>query len=244
MSGLICAICPTCNRPELLGRAIRAFEMQTYENRFLIIVDDLGQYKNQKGDRWQLVSFPRRIMSLGEKNNVCAALAPRETWAYAKWDDDDIYLPWHLEATVEALTRGPFCQPRHAIDYWDGEWVVVETYNRRDPKRFCYHGCWGYTRELFSSVGGYRNHYAGDDGPFQDSLIRKGVRSVDTSPNFKPSYIYNRPLANRISEIGGDADSYWGMSGDNPSYIGTVPEWQDDSIWYRDVPIKVIRRPW
>jgi glycosyltransferase involved in cell wall biosynthesis len=244
MSKLITAICPTFNRPKLLGRAIRAFEKQTYENRFLIIVDDLGQYKNQGGKNWRLVSFPQRIMSLGEKNNVCAALAPRETWAYAKWDDDDIYMPWHLEALADALSIGEWVQPRHAIDFWNGRWCIVETFNRRNPNKFCYHGCWAYTRELFKKVGGYRGEYAGDDGEFQNRLLKKGFHSVDIDPRFQPSYWYNRPLTNRISEKGGSADVYWGMMPDPLIYAGEVPKWQDETVWDKSIPTEVIRRPW
>lgn len=240
----ICAICPTCNRPELLGRAIRAFEKQTYEDRFLIIVDDLGQYRQQTGDRWQLVSFPRRVLSLGEKNNICAALAPPDTYAYAKWDDDDIYYPWHLEATVDALSRGDFVQPRHAIDFWNGKWIITETFNKQDPERFCYHGCWAYTRALFAAVGGYRNRFAGDDGEFQNRMLKCGIKSVDIDRDkYKPSYKYNRPLTNRISEMGDDHETYLAMAGEY-AYVGTVPTWEDDSVFEQPIPTEIIKRQW
>lgn len=244
MSGLICAICPTYNRPELLGRAIRAFEKQTYENRYLIIVDDAGQYENQKGDRWELISIPRRVLTLGEKNNVCAHLAPFNTWAYAKWDDDDIYMPWHLESLAEALHRGSFVQPRYAIDFWDGEWVQIETYNRKKPKHFCYHGCWGYTRELFNKVGGYRARYAGDDGEFQSRLVQDfKIQSVGTDSQYKPSYWYNRPLQDRISERGDNLEAYLNKEVEVP-FCGKVPLWTDETVWERETPTKQIRRPW
>jgi glycosyltransferase involved in cell wall biosynthesis len=259
---LICAICPTFNRPQWLGRAIRAFEKQTYENRFLVIIDDAGQYENQKGDRWELISIPRRVLSLGEKRNIGASLAPRDTWAYAVWDDDDLYMPWHLEALVEALSRGLFIQPRYAIDFWHSRWVQVETFCRPKPFRtkgkrrpnrgggdihsnwFCYHGCWGYTRDLFTRVGGYRNLFATDDCDFQDRLIALRVRSIGFSNKFKPSYFYNRPLLDRISEnqkrIG--LAAYWNDS--QIPYVGKVPEWTDESEWDREIPSEIIPRPW
>jgi hypothetical protein len=242
MNKIVC-ICPTLNRPELLGRAIKCFENQTYEDRFLIIVDDLGQYHNQCGDRWQLVSFPARILSLGEKNNVCTALGLRDTWAYAKWDDDDTYMPWHLEATAEALTRGEFVQPRYAVDFWDGKWVVTETFSRKDKSHFCYHGCWSYTRNLFTRVGGYRNLYAGDDGEFQNRLLKLGIKSVGFDPKYKPSYWYNRPLQHRISEVGGDDHAYWSM-GQEFEFVGNVPEWKGEKVWEYEIPELVIPRLW
>lgn len=243
-SKLICAICPTLNRPELLGRAIRAFEKQTYSNRFLIIVDDAGQYDNQNGDRWQLISIPKRCMSLGEKNNICAALAPRGTWAYAKWDDDDLYMPWHLSQIMEALEDGgEFCQPRVVIDYF-GKWVQTETFNRKDPEHFCYHGAWGYTRELFEQMGGYRSKYAGDDGDFQTRFRELGGHSVDFLHGAVPSYWYNRLLPDRISEKGGSESVYWNMIGDTVRWYGKVPRWRDDTAWCVKTPTELIRRQW
>src|SRR5580765_6828140 len=125
----ITAFCPTLNRPELLGRLIKCFENQTYQDRELIILDDGGQYENQKGDRWEVVSVPRRFASLGEKNNAAIALADFDTWALAKADDDDIYMPWWLESLVDALKRCEFVQPRHAIDFVEGEWVQSDRFH-------------------------------------------------------------------------------------------------------------------
>lgn len=242
---MICAICPSCNRPELLGRAIRAFEKQTYKNKFLIIVDDIGQYDNQSGNQWQLVSFPRRCLSLGEKNNLCASLAPREVWAYAKWDDDDIYMPWHLEALADAMNSGGrFVQPRRVCDFWHGKWTQVETFHKRNKNHFCYHGAWGYTRELYAELGGYRNRYAGDDGEFQNRTLDLGILSVDTDSQFLPSYFYNRPLANRISEVGGSEEAYWNMAPNPVPFVGKVPVWEDDSVFEQPIPKELITRPW
>jgi glycosyltransferase involved in cell wall biosynthesis len=263
MSNLICAICATYNRPELLGRAIACFENQTYENRHLIIVDDLGQYEYQKGDRWELISFPRKIITLGEKRNVCSALASRETWAYARWDDDDLYMPWHLEAMAEALTRGPFVQPRYAVDFWDGKWVVMETFsskvrggrsrvNRPNKSRrwdrdkhqvYCYGGQWGYTRELFWRVGGYGPDYVDEDMIFQRKMFAHNIKSVGFSEKYQPSYFYNRPFTDRASENWrgiGMEEAYW--SEVKAPYIGKVPEWTDDSIFEQEIPSEIMTR--
>jgi hypothetical protein len=244
MSDLICAICPTYNRPDLLSRAIACFAKQTYENKFLIIVDDAGQYDSQGGDQWSLASFTQRVLSLGEKNNVCAALAPRETRYYAKWDDDDIYMPWHLEALVEAFSHSEFVQPRLAVDYWHGRWAQTETFSKHDKDHYCYHGCWGYTRDLFTRVGGYRSKYAGDDGEFQDRLRNLGVQSSGLNDEkYQTSYWYNRPLANRISERGASADAYFNER-EMISYVGSVPAYVGEPVWERPIPSEIIPRQW
>ena len=262
MDGIITCVCPTFNRPELLGRAIRAFEKQTYENKFMVIIDDTGQYNNQKGDCWELISIPRRVLSLGEKRNIGASLAPKDTWAYAVWDDDDLYMPWHLEALAEALTRGEFVQPRMVVDFWGGEWVQVQTFGAKNFSRkstgrpvqqirpargiqtHCYHGCWGYTRKLFEEVGGYPPRYADDDGVFQKKIIKLGKVSVGFDPAYPPSYFYNRQLENRISEKGKTSAIIYHQNKVDVAFIGEVPKWQDESEWDQKIPDKIIERPW
>jgi len=239
----ITAFSLTCNRPHLLSRVIRCFERQTYpaKDRYLIVLDDLCQYDNYKGDRWEMISLPRRILSLGEKNNAAIAMMPPETEAIAKMDDDDFYYPHMMAAQAEALMRGEWVQPRHAIDHVDNEWVQIETFNRQFPEKHAYHGGWAYTRELFVRLGGYGADYAGDDGPLQERWLAGGAASVDiVGP---PYYRYNRPLPNRISMIGPDRDAYE-KCGAGAQFVGKIPEWTDETDWNTPIPEKIIQRGW
>ena len=81
------------------------------DERELIILDDAGQYENQEGDGWRLVSISRRFRSLGEKRNTCAALASPDVEGYLIADDDDIYLPHWFRATAEALGQAEWSRP-------------------------------------------------------------------------------------------------------------------------------------
>ena len=91
----LAALCCTYLRPDGLGQLIECFNRQDYplELRELVILDDAGQYENQSGDGWRLVSIPSRFRSLGEKRNACAALASPDVEGFLVADDDDIYLP-------------------------------------------------------------------------------------------------------------------------------------------------------
>jgi len=239
----ITAFCPTLNRPDLLPRLIKCFEHQTYQNRELIILDDGGQYSNQKGDRWELISVPRRFRSLGEKNNAVMALASFDSDAIAKADDDDIYMPWWLESLADALSRNEFVQPRIAIDFVKGAWVQSETFNRKSG-RFAYHGCWAYRRSLIEKVGGYRPEYAGDDQEFDRRMRSLGIRSVGIDEKrFKPFYWYNRPLPGRISLRGGSKQAYI-ETGHTVPWVGTIPEWTGEKAWEREIPTKLVERGW
>jgi len=236
----ITAFCPTLNRPELLGRLIKCFEHQTYENRELIILDDGGQYKNQCGDRWELVSVQRRFRSLGEKNNAAIAMASFDSEAVLKADDDDIYMPWWFESMAEAFERGAWVQPRYAIDFVEGEWVQVATHNPKNTN-FCYHGCWGYLRSLIERTGGYHPEYAGDDQEYDRRLRALGMHSVGIKG--PPFYWYNRPLPGRISTRGGSKQDYVD-TGINVKYVGKVPEWKGERVWERSIPTRQIARFW
>ena len=109
----IAAVCCTYLRPRQLGRLIQCFLRQDYPagRRELVILDDAGQYNDQRGDGWRLVSVDRRFPSLGEKRNAAAAMVSDDVDALAPWDDDDQYLPWALSASVAALELAPWSRP-------------------------------------------------------------------------------------------------------------------------------------
>jgi glycosyltransferase involved in cell wall biosynthesis len=107
----IAAVCCTYLRPKALGRLIHCFLQQDYPKRELIILDDAGQYDNQQGDRWRLISVNSRFPTLGEKRNAAVALVADDVEALAVWDDDDLYLPWALRACAEALRVAPWSRP-------------------------------------------------------------------------------------------------------------------------------------
>jgi glycosyltransferase involved in cell wall biosynthesis len=148
----ITCLCPTYNRPAELAESIACFERQSWPDRELIILDDAGQYDCQAGDRWRLVSVPKRYPALGGKRNACAALASSDAEIFAVWDDDDIYAPWHLEALACAFRDGAA---------WVRPAYVVAGNPRRGfqlrvlpPGSLHHPGC-AFRRDIFEAVGGY-----------------------------------------------------------------------------------------
>ncbi|MEZ6097180.1 MAG: hypothetical protein R3C03_23650 [Pirellulaceae bacterium] len=69
----LAALCCTYLRPQSLGQLIECFLRQDYhrDQRELIILDDAGQYENQSGEGWRLISVPHRFNSL-EKSETPA----------------------------------------------------------------------------------------------------------------------------------------------------------------------------
>ncbi len=183
----IAAVCCTFLRPKQLGHLIRCFERQDYppELRELVILDDAGQYDDQRGDRWRLVSVAWRFPSLGEKRNAAAAMIEDDTRAIAVWDDDDLYLPWALRASAEALRIAPWSRPSLVLH--------PRTDARLAQHRTggLFHGGWAYRRDTFDGVGGYPPRNNGEDQALAARFAESGVESADPCElGFRPFYIY------------------------------------------------------
>ncbi len=183
----IAAVCCTYLRPQQLGHLIRCFQRQDYpaELRELVILDDAGQYDNRQGDRWRLVSTGTRFPTLGEKRNAAVALLSDDVEAIAVWDDDDLYLPWALRASVAALKTAPWSRPSLVLHpQKDGSLAQHETGG-------LFHGGWAYCRRLFQQVGGYPAMNNGEDRGLARRLKRAGVKEADPIQlGHPPYYIY------------------------------------------------------
>lgn len=200
----IACLCCTFNRPAQLAEAVECFLRQTYpaELRELVILDDAGQYDPAACDHLpgvKLITTRHRFRTLGEKRNATAGLASPNVEAYAVWDDDDIYLPWHLEAMAAVFEAGiPWSRP-------DEVWIDRRTHLERKKTGGLFHASWGFTREAFLSVSAYPAMQSGQDQALASRFKRAGIRVG--SPDGPPSYIYRwhtYPNARHISALGKD----------------------------------------
>ncbi len=181
----IAAVCCTYLRPKHLGWLIQCFLEQDYPDRELVILDDVDQYDSQRGDRWELVSVRRRFRSLGEKRNAAVAMTSPDSDALAVWDDDDLYLPWALSASVAALEVAPWSRPGLVLhERTDGKL-------RQHRTGGLFHGGWSYTREAFTRAGGYPPIDNGEDQEFARRLQQAGQEPADPCRlGFQPFYLY------------------------------------------------------
>ncbi len=181
----LAALCCTYLRPQTLGQLIESFLRQDYprELRELVILDDAGQYEDQEGDGWRLVSIPRRFHSLGEKRNACAALASPDAEGFLVADDDDIYLPHWFSATAEALRQAEWSRPSLVLlEHGDGL--------KEHETGGLYHGGWALRREAFYRVRGYAALNNGEDQELAGRLVAAGVTQCDPCRHAQPFYIY------------------------------------------------------
>jgi hypothetical protein len=121
-------------------------------------------------------------------------------------DDDDIYLPWWLEAIACALDRHEWVRPTQALE-WTSPGTVIrcQTNGERDQD-YCYGGQWAYRRETFLAGPQYPLIGNGDDGVLGRKMHRFCGASGDSICPLHPDpfYIYQRHQTNswHASEMG------------------------------------------
>lgn len=99
----VACIMPTCDRPEMVPRAIRHFLRQRYDRRQLVVVDDGSRpigHLVPADDRIRYIRLDTR-MPLGSKRNLACEAADADVIVH--WDDDDWMAPGWIDAQVRAL---------------------------------------------------------------------------------------------------------------------------------------------
>ena len=224
----LAAICCSYKRAKLLAQAIESFLRQDYpaDQRELIVLDDAGQYDPAAlagVPGVKLVSIPHRFRTLGEKRNASAALVSPEVDAYCVWDDDDIYLPWHMTAAAAALADADYTIP--TVIYTD-----KRTRLQRKENQYLFHGAWAFRRAAFERVGGYPFIQSGQDQGllrrFKDARLRR-ADPIQHDP--RPSYVYRWFTAHalHISALG--ASGYERLGKTPAQRIAKIePHWDVD----------------
>jgi glycosyltransferase involved in cell wall biosynthesis len=192
-------LCPTYRHPKLLANAVACYLSQDYplERRELIILDDYGQYENKSYDGYQVVSVSRRYVSFWEKRCATAALGRnlgenKSPDVYCAWDDDDVYMPWHITAHIEALKvrrRG-----RDAVAY-SHPMKIFSTYGRvlhEEDGRGRFEGSFAFTRRAYEKADGWPvTKRGGGDQIFIGRLEKAcGGKIDDPCEGYAPSYVY------------------------------------------------------
>lgn len=237
-------LCPTFGRPSLVANALQLFldqDLPPAHSSELVIFDDAGQIAAQESQISNLKSY--RVISqpdwipLPRKYNALLQLlqTPKSTLpniVYVVWDDDDVYLPWHLKSIGRALHASPQAG-------WVHPSVVWSTYDERRPPlipiyerprqelaRGRFHGALAVTGELLASVHGwpdtdlatYDQQMLGQLSPFcrADSC---GCNQLDMT----------RPGGNAMQELAAEHQRAAPWTPIMPSY---VYRWQDTGKWH------------
>lgn len=109
----ITCLCPTYGRFQHLRHTLSCFLYQTYPNKELIILNDAPKPIDCYFPTVRVVNKEERYRTLGIKRQALLEMADSEIVAH--WDDDDIYLPWHLEQACTHFEEGGMVKPEAAF---------------------------------------------------------------------------------------------------------------------------------
>ena len=174
---LISVVVPTKDRPETLRETLDSIFGQTFENYEIVIVNDggrsVGEIISSFGEPGNITLIERDVCSgPSAARNTAVDAAEGDIIVYL--DDDDIYLPNHLSAIAQAMSKPnappvAYTRVEHRLYERNNEvWTVTE---RDVPpgKPFCYSdllvknfiplNCLAHRKDLFLAIDGFDTHY-------------------------------------------------------------------------------------
>ena len=183
----VACLCPTYGRPQLVRNSLACFLSQVYVpgQARLFILDDGAQIDTQIGEHFQVESTGERFPSMRAKYDRLVAMA--DAWgadAYAVWDDDDIYLPWHLSAANWAMDQGFL---------WSyPQWVMSDGGGELEPEMTGgnLHGSIVIGKEIMRGVGGWPLTTRADFDLQMIANLLKIDEPGRPDYQFAPSYVF------------------------------------------------------
>ncbi len=212
---LVACLCPTYGRFSLLREALACFLAQDYPNKQLIILNDaelpIGLFEGVKSgyglDEQGTAPYEALadvhiinvlpFTNLGAKrqalleqavpfcNQADGAELPRYC---AHWDDDDLYLPWHLSMCVQTLEEGARYGPPQTCVKPHGAWYMPDA-EVHGIHHNMFEGQIVFQRERALELGGYPQKHSGQAA----DLMRKFNEADEFwqfEPSPGPSYVY------------------------------------------------------
>jgi len=197
----------------MLRESLRAYSLQKYSPRRLIVINDGSPLQSLAGDVQVFNIAPG--LTLGEKRNEGIRLAG-DSWA-ATWDDDDFALPETLQFLMRTAARGGY------------EYALSSLYALADGNlrigcirpRYAMMSC-VYWAPTARRVGGYPSMNRGEDA----ALHAKLTRAAPYGTNDRLTYVYRRHTRNIT------AGYDWGNRTDQQltHCIEDQQRWPDDKV--------------
>ena len=181
------SICPTFRRSKMIPNVLAMWNRQDYPaaDRHLIILDDGGTFDEQHGDNWSVITLPERVATIGQKFGQCCELArSHNPDAIVVWEDDDVYLPWHLSAAATTLgDHDVSCPSLVLADDGGGGLHESNAIGR-------HHGAWSFTVAAYDRSGGYPHIDDAFDFAFRQRLLDADCSIGDPISIAPISYVY------------------------------------------------------
>jgi hypothetical protein len=184
----VTCLCPTYGRPQQLRDSVACFLLQDYHLKRLLILNDGPVPLSGAGlpSAVEVVNAGARYPTLGHKRQALLEMA--DTPLVAHWDDDDLYLPWHLSRCSRRLqeTRASCVKAASA-------WYATGPRGRatvQGVRRNVFEGQMVFRRDRALSLGGYPPLDSGQAKELLEAFGRAGELHVWEPPEERISYIY------------------------------------------------------
>jgi len=192
----LACLCPTYKRPNCLANAAACYVQQTYPAHLsrLFVLDDASQHADSpvSDDGIRCIVQSSRYTTLPAKFAALIDIATAE-WnpdAFVIWEDDDVFLPWHLQSISDAImSGGEYLTSRTVHSTYEQPMggTVLEGADGR------FHSSWAFTVDLLKRIGGYPNTARLD---FDQQLGSALKAEAGTAHHYsyprgpQPSYVY------------------------------------------------------
>ena len=182
----LAALCPTYGRPRLIRNVLAMWNQQTlpWQDRMLIILDDGAQLPRGFGHDWCIYTTPTRYPSMSSKYARLLEIA--DDWGvdgYVVWDDDDVYLPWHMEAHAHALAS-------HAWSYPTEVWSEGGGSLARERTGGNLHGSIAIGAALMQQLGGWPDTKRADFDLQMIGRLSAAAQPGRPDADYPPSYVF------------------------------------------------------
>lgn len=204
----IACLCPTFRRPSsLVANAVACFLNQTYpaERRKLVVLDDSDELESVSGENWSIFSVKERYESLPDKYHALVEMAG-EADAYCIWEDDECFLPKHLEAHSLALDSKMWSHPKFIH--------VIFGKHSVEPAGRRFHSSLAFTREAYKVTGGWPRTKRPDfDLQFLQNLRDSFGPPGNPSEFFGPTYAFRWPTGSYHGQefMNGQNEDWWDL---------------------------------
>ena len=204
----VTCLCPTFGRFERLRDAVACFLAQDYAGeKHLLILNDapVPVVLGAECVPVTVINAPARYATLGHKRQALLEMAA--TPLVAHWDDDDLYLPWHLSSVVAVLqskatvAASPSVRARRTVRANrtvrcakpDAAWYGKgprESWQLAGVRRSVFEGQMVFDRARALELGGYPALDSGQAAALLDAFRRAGELHTWDPPPHELSYIY------------------------------------------------------
>lgn len=203
----VACLMPTYNRYPKVGyvveEAVESFLRQDHPDRELIIHNDNPEQRLIFDHPMvRVINTEFRFPDLSSKIQFMIDNASKDCEAFARWDDDDIHLPWRLSMCLHRMREQGRVEWR-ASNHWFDPGKLSETLR---PANNHVHSVW--TRRCLELIGGkYPEKFSGyEDQAFNQALRKAKLPDGEIVPRLDIYYLYRWGTGGiHLSGPGGDA---------------------------------------